>query len=74
MPFLSRHVFLHLPDGSREYGIYHKDTKGKCSIYFPKAKKRVRTQTNRIYAGEILALATCFGVPADQIRANEYEG
>jgi hypothetical protein len=74
MPFLPRHIMVQLPEGKKEYGIYHKDTKGKYSVFFPRVKKRVRTTTNRIYANELLAIGTCFEVPANLVYVNEYEG
>jgi hypothetical protein len=74
MPFLPRHVLVQLPEGRKEYGIYHRDTKGKFSVFFPRVKKRVRVTGSRIYSGQLPAIGDCFDVPSNHIFVNEYEG
>jgi hypothetical protein len=73
MPFLTRHALITV-SGDRYYGIFHKDSRNKYSLFIPQLKKRVPTITNRIYSEDLAKLAECLGCDPRNILTDEFEG
>ena len=76
MPFLSRHLIITDTSSNDKtiYGIFHRDTAGKVSVFFPSLKKKIPVAGVSSYHLDLNKLYTVLGLNPESCYSDRYEG